>query len=440
MSAVQFEMEFNLMQSAAKQKSNAILILFVVVLSAASCFSPTRARGQTDLDPADAPVTLSSSPVLDAGTTHFVPNPRHIACQGTLEVQKVARIPGNKIRLRQVVRWADVDAPSFAPIADLVIDNFDGLGNRKLSLDEIRSTLTAAGVNLGDVRFCGSSCCLVSRTGEPEPAPPTDTRAVVAQWIDQNNKTAASAVPPATTQPAQAVVNSADTLDADGNPFHTLRDRVLIDLSQRLNLPEDELQVTFDPKDRTLLNLAEPIFRFQLDPHRVHDLGQVSWDVTIMSGDNQQKLMLIANARCWQREIVMARAVSYREVLRDRDITERRVLVDHIPDDQMLTRTQIIGQQAARDLKPGVVLTSRLIDPVPLAHIGDLITVTLNQGGVEIRSVAIAQESGSFGQTIKLKSDRTQDVFQATLTGPQAASVGAVAAPDPDAKLASDRD
>jgi flagella basal body P-ring formation protein FlgA len=423
-------MEFNLMAHTRNHSFNPTPILSVALLLAAIWFALPRAWGQTDPD-ADAPVTLTNTPVLDAGATHFVPNPSQIACSGTLEVQKAARIPGEKIRLRQVVRWADTDAPAFAPIADLVIDSFDGLGNRKLGLDEIRSTLSAAGVNLADVRFCGASSCLVTRTGEPEPAPATDTHAVVQQWVEQGNKAAAA------TQPTQNVVSGTDIADAECSPFHSLRDRVLIDLSQRLNLPVDELQVTFDPKDKNLLNLAEPTFRFQLDPHRVHDLGQVSWDVTIMSGDNQQKMMLIANARCWQREIVLAKAVSYKEVLQDQDITEKRVLVDHIPDDQVLTRTQIIGQQAGRDLKPGVVLTARLIDPVPLAHTGDVITVTVNQGGVEIRSVAIAQESGSFGQTIKLKNERTQDVFQATLTGPQTASVGAVA---PDAKLASDRE
>jgi hypothetical protein len=33
-------------------------------------------------------------------------------------------------------------------------------------------------------------------------------------------------------------------------------------------------------------------------------------------------------------------------------------------------------------------------------------------------------ESGSFGQTIKVKSEQTQDVYDVTLTGPQQASMG----------------
>ena len=409
---------------------NPTAILLVTLLMTAIWFSLPRALGQTDPDP-DAPVALASTPVLDAGAMHFVPNPTQIACSGTLEVQKAAQIPGSKIRVRQVVRWSDVDAAAFAPIGDLIIDSFDGPGNRKLGLDEIRSTLSSAGVNLAQVRFSGASSCLVTRTGEPEPAPASDTHAVVQQWIDQGNKAAAA------TQPSQNIVSGTDIEDAECSPFHSLRDRVLIDLSQRLNLPVDQLQVTFDPKDKSLLNLAEPTFRFQLDPHRVRDLGQVSWDVTIMSGDNQQKLLLIADARCWEREIVITKAATYKQVLQDDDVVEKRILADHIPDDQLLTRAQVVGQQAARDLKPGTVLTARLIDPVPLARNGQYITITLNQGGVQVKTVGLAMESGSFGQTIRVKNEQTQDVFQATLTGPQTASIGP--APADDAKLASDR-
>jgi hypothetical protein len=45
-------------------------------------------------------------------------------------------------------------------------------------------------------------------------------------------------------------------------------------------------------------------------------------------------------------------------------------------------------------------------------------------------------ESGSFGQSIKVRSRQTQDVFDVTLTARQEGSIGA---PQTDAKLASDQ-
>jgi flagella basal body P-ring formation protein FlgA len=104
------------------------------------------------------------------------------------------------------------------------------------------------------------------------------------------------------------------------------------------------------------------------------------------------------------------------------------VLVDHVREDPLLKRDQAVGQQAARDLKAGTVLTSRLVDPVPLVHNGDYVTVTLNKGSLQIRTVDRAMEAGAFGQTIKVKNEQTQDVFEVTLTGPQEATIGALPA------------
>ncbi len=352
-----------------------------------------------------------------------------MACSGTLEVQRSASIPGDQIRLRQVVRWSDADAASFAPVADLLIDRIEGSGNRKLSLEEISSTLSSAGVNLAMVRFSGSSVCLVSRNVEAEPVVATADHAVVQQWMQKSVQPASNAT----------LSSGSDNASDASNPFHSLRERVIADLAERLSLPVDQLQLTFEPKDKSLLNLAEPTFRFQLDPHRVRDLGQVSWNVTIASGENQQKVLLIADARCWEHEIVAARAVSYKQVLQNDDVVERRVLVDHIPEDQLLTLAQVVGQQAARDLKPGTVLTARLVDPVPLARNGQYISVTLNLGGVQVKTVAVAMEAGSFGQTIKVKSEQTHDVYEVTLVGPQTATMGPPSRADAsgDAKLAS---
>jgi flagella basal body P-ring formation protein FlgA len=279
-------------------------------------------------------------------------------------------------------------------------------------------------VNLALIRFAGSRSCLISR-GPDEITPPKDSHEAVQRWIVDGAKAAA------TTQP-QTTVN-----DAEGMPFHSLRDKLTSDLADRLSLPVDDLLINFDPKDKSYLNLAEPAFHFDIQPRRCRDLGSVSWDVTITTGEKTQKLSMIADARCWQQQNVMARAAAYHQVLQAGDIAQRRTLIDTVPADPLLTESQIIGQQAARDLRPGMVLTSRLVEPLPLARLGEFVSVTLNTGGIRIRTTARAMEAGSFGQTIKLKNEATNDIFQATLTGPQEASIGPSVEP---AKLASDRE
>ena len=64
-----------------------------------------------------------------------------------------------------------------------------------------------------------------------------------------------------------------------------------------------------------------------------------------------------------------------------------------------------------------------MLDPVQLVKVGQFVTITLEQGTVRIKTVAKALESGSFGQTIRVKNEATKDVFQVVLTGPQTATM-----------------
>ena len=198
----------------------------------------------------------------------------------------------------------------------------------------------------------------------------------------------------------------------------------MLDLSQRLNLPADQLQVSFDPKDTNLLNLSEPNFHFDIRPEQVRDLGEVSWNVSVLTDGGEQKVRVGALARAWQNQMVVSQPIAYRGVFRDEDLAQRRVLIDRMSDDTVLDKTQIVGQEAARDLQTGMVMTARMVEAVPLAKTGQYVTVTLNEGSVRVTTVARAMETGSYGQSIKVRNDETKDIFDVTLIGPQTATMG----------------
>jgi flagella basal body P-ring formation protein FlgA len=216
------------------------------------------------------------------------------------------------------------------------------------------------------------------------------------------------------------------------DPEHkTLRDLLVRDLSMRLHVPAEDLHVTFNPKDDQALRLAEPQFKFDVQPRRVRNLGAVAWDVQILTagGGNaaarrSQKMSITATARAWQRQVVLAKPLSFKQTIRDEDVSERRVLVDNLDDDPLLDVKQVVAQQAARELKPGTVMTAKSVQPVPLARAGQFVTVTLSRGSVTVKTVAKAMEEGSYGQTIRVKNEGTKDVFEVTLTGPQEATMG----------------
>jgi flagella basal body P-ring formation protein FlgA len=417
------EMEFtNIMKTSKALKALRLTLLAGVWLW---CL-----HGVVRADVNDAPAAaLPATPLAEAGAEHFVPHVSRIDCDGTIQMIRSAEIGDNTIRVRDVARWSDADSVGFSSIADLVIDHFDDSTNRRISMDELRSTLKGAGVNLAQVDFAGAGSCLVTRNESlPIRKQPTNDHEVVAQWIEDSSKAYRGHATEASEKPPAPPTDEPPANDPPAVKVRALRDLLIEDLSQRLNLSVDDLQLTFDPKDRAYLGLTEPLFQFQLEPRRINDLGKISWDVTISSGKNDQKVTINANARAWERQLVVTNSLSYRQVLKDDDLTERRVLVDHVETDPLLTRKQIVGQQASRDLKAGMVLTSRMLDPIPLVKQGDFVSVTLKSGGVSIHTVATAMEPGSYGQSIRVKDASNQNVFVVTMTGPQEAVMGPAAA------------
>jgi flagella basal body P-ring formation protein FlgA len=232
-----------------------------------------------------------------------------------------------------------------------------------------------------------------------------------------------SASGPSATAPSQAAPGSASA-SADAQSCQTLRSLITADACTRLGVCPDDIEMTFNPADEKVLSLAAPYFRFNLTPRRVFNLGDVSWDVLIVTDGGTQKTTIDATARAWQTELVVNKPLAFGEVIQDSDVDARRVLVDHVSDEHVLTKDETVGQLAARDLKPGVVMTARLVDPVPLCKPGQLVTVTVQQGGVQIRMVARALEGGGYGQTVRVRNETTQDVLDVILTGPQEARLG----------------
>jgi len=60
---------------------------------------------------------------------------------------------------------------------------------------------------------------------------------------------------------------------------------------------------------------------------------------------------------------------------------------------------------------------------VELIKTGQLVTVVAIRGTVQITAVARAMECGTMGQCIKVKNETTNDILEATVTGPQTARV-----------------
>lgn len=359
------------------------------------------------------------------GDERFLPGTARFAAGATLELRTEASIMGPEVKLRHVCRWSDTDAAVLAPIADFTLTRIaPNTPFRSLSLTEIKATLQDGGVSLAAINFVGAAACTISRTDVEY-----DERVALQQWIDAKQAAVAGASSPVTqpaeggpqlaasqTQPQQELPQHAEVKTA-----RTLRDVLTEDLLARLALPAEALQLTFRGQDQKLLNLAEPHFQFDIQPQRVRNLGDVAWTVRILTDTGTQKATVAGTAKAWQHQAVVVKPILAKGLVGEQDVVERRTLVDRLPDEPLLTKAQVVGQQASRDLLAGTVLTGRMVDPVQLVKTGQYVTVSVHQGAIQLKTVAKAMESGSMGQVIRVKNETTRDVFQVTLTGPQTA-------------------
>jgi flagella basal body P-ring formation protein FlgA len=391
---------------------------------------------------AEPVVQYAQVPVELGGSEKFVPGGERFYSGATLELKGEVSVIGEEVKLKQVCRWTEADKAAFEPVADLVIFRLSRQSPyRTLTVRELRDSLHDAGVNLAVVRFAGATSATVARTDVK-----FDERTALSEWVAARD---AGAVKPAliqepTTRPAPVratssplaaeyqptkveptAIKAASEIKpvAEVKPYRSMRDFLVAEASERLNVTADQLQFHFNPADEKLLNLSEPHFEFNVNPPRNRNLGEVTWDVTIVADGASQKTSITANVKAWQNQVVVNRPLGYRQIIREDDLTDRRTLVDRLGDDPVVTRAQVVGQMAGRDLKLGTILTARLIDPTILVKSGQLVSITLTQGAIQAKSVARATEQGTIGQTIRVKNEVTNNVFDVVVTGPQTAKL-----------------
>ena len=400
-----------------RQTIRVLIALTILAWATQTLLSQWGFGAEVHAEPATAPVEQSIAP------EKFVPGSTGFDAGATIELRGEAVIVGEEVKLRQVCRWSQRDEAALAPIGELTLARLThATPFRSVSIDEIKAMLRDAGINTAAINFVGATACTVSRSDVEY-----NEATALEQWIAAREAASGN---PATQPTTQEQRLAADAPTEEGSA-RSLRTILAEDLAQRLALPVESLQIDFRPQDEKTLALAEPLFKFPIEPARSRNLGQVSWHLTITSDERSQKVNVQASARAWQKQLVLMKPLAFKQVIRPEDLIERRTLVDRLADDANVTAEQVVGQQAAQELKSGTVLTARLVDPVQLVRAGQYVTISLSQGSVQIKTVAKALEAGTYGQTIRVKNETTRDTFQVILTGPQTATMNLNSVPSP---------
>jgi flagella basal body P-ring formation protein FlgA len=111
------------------------------------------------------------------------------------------------------------------------------------------------------------------------------------------------------------------------------------------------------------------------------------------------------------------------------DITEVTLQRDRLAPDAITSAQALIGKAARRILMTGeTVRAGDVGDPV-VVHKGDLVTIALNTGSMQLTAQGQALDDGGIGASIRISNTQSKRTIDATVAGPNRVVIGNRGAP-----------
>jgi flagellar basal body P-ring formation protein FlgA len=130
-------------------------------------------------------------------------------------------------------------------------------------------------------------------------------------------------------------------------------------------------------------------------------------------------VQVLCEATLRKSVVVAGRAFNRGEVIQAGDLRNEIRAFERLEDIGLADAAPLIGQRARRLIKPGEQLDPRDVETVPLVQRNDLVTVSVRRGGLIITAAARALGSGSYGDTVSLRSESSKETFIGVVTGPK---------------------
>lgn len=120
---------------------------------------------------------------------------------------------------------------------------------------------------------------------------------------------------------------------------------------------------------------------------------------------------------------VLTRRIRKGMVIRDADITVRKIVDTGLPQYALLERTDIVGMAARYSLRPGITIRRGDVRPPILVRRGELVTMEIRTPYILVTARGRALDSGARGDTIRLRNTQSKKKLEAKVIGPGRVSV-----------------
>jgi len=281
---------------------------------------------------------------------------------------------------------------------------------------EIVARLGDAGFDVSRITLTGAASCVVNYA----PAPAADTH---------NDPSNASGLN----------VDKASRLSAPANLETSIREMICRNLQLR-GLPKDnQVKISFNPTLRDLLALTNPPYTFEIVPQRVNSwLGLVAFKVKVnRDGKTLQSLTIMADVQVRVQLLVAAKTINAKARIGNSDVERTWRDLSVISSKIVTDMSNVVDQRAKKMIPQNTVITSDLLEPVPMVRRGQLVSVTYKRGGLEIKTVGKTLQTAFKGEVIQVRNERSKEIFRARVIGSGRVAIEDSLVGDTDVKVAS---
>ncbi|MEL7238893.1 MAG: flagellar basal body P-ring formation chaperone FlgA, partial [Planctomycetota bacterium] len=308
------------------------------------------------------------------------------------------------VKLKDVVENA-----AYLPsdLAERVVCFRDGREKATLLLSDVEAALATAGIRPDAIHLGGAVKCQITFNGD------TATQATPADgllaWAGEEQPTGPQTAS-FTDWDQAGVATGTDT----AKPTTSLHAQLAQAVADRFGLPGGSVDLAFKPRDARLVALPHAT----LQSLRGDDLGRIRFRLVIDGAAHDVTGQASATIPQTRLVVPVARGAQ----LRSEDLATTPARITRLAD-RSVTPEDALGQEAARGLDAGSVLTPDRLAPQTLVRRGQPIAVSLSSGGVELRILCTAMQDGTLGDAIRVKNDKTGKQLQVVVTGKAAAAI-----------------
>lgn len=134
-------------------------------------------------------------------------------------------------------------------------------------------------------------------------------------------------------------------------------------------------------------------------------LGRKTLNLQVMvDGLPAGAVKLSGDLLLYRKVVCLRQGLSRHEVLEDKDVKLVRRNVSFLGNDLVTNLKDAVGQRLKSSLRAGTVLSASMLEPVPLVHRGDLVTILARSAYFSISTPGQVRTAGAKGDVVKVKN------------------------------------